>query len=75
VSARTTALVTGGAGLIGSHIVDGALAAGWDVRILNYLAWIREQGAIADYFAAAERVLRRRRVVKRAVTPAPGATS
>jgi len=41
----------------------------------RYLAWIREQGAIADYFAAAERVLRRRRVVKRAVTPAPGATS
>jgi dTDP-L-rhamnose 4-epimerase len=33
----TTALVTGGAGLIGSHIVDGALAAGWDVRILDNL--------------------------------------
>jgi dTDP-L-rhamnose 4-epimerase len=32
-----TALVTGGAGLIGSHIVDGALAAGWDVRILDNL--------------------------------------
>jgi dTDP-L-rhamnose 4-epimerase len=34
---RTTALVTGGAGLIGSHIVDQALAAGWDVRILDNL--------------------------------------
>ena len=34
---RTTALVTGGAGLIGSHIVDAALAAGWDVRILDRL--------------------------------------
>ncbi len=31
------ALVTGGAGLIGSHIVDQALAAGWDVRILDNL--------------------------------------
>jgi dTDP-L-rhamnose 4-epimerase len=32
-----TALITGGAGLIGSHIVDQALAAGWDVRILDNL--------------------------------------
>lgn len=34
---RQAALVTGGAGLIGSHIVDAALAAGWDVRILDNL--------------------------------------
>lgn len=33
----TTALVTGGAGLIGSHIVDAALAAGWHVRVLDRL--------------------------------------
>jgi dTDP-L-rhamnose 4-epimerase len=33
----STALVTGGAGLIGSHIVDQALAAGWQVRILDNL--------------------------------------
>ncbi len=33
----TTALVTGGAGLIGSHIVDAARAAGWDVRVLDNL--------------------------------------
>jgi dTDP-L-rhamnose 4-epimerase len=33
----THALVTGGAGLIGSHIVDQALAAGWQVRILDNL--------------------------------------
>jgi dTDP-L-rhamnose 4-epimerase len=33
----TRALVSGGAGLIGSHIVDAALAAGWQVRILDNL--------------------------------------
>lgn len=33
----TTALVTGGAGLIGSHIVDAARARGWDVRVLDSL--------------------------------------
>ncbi len=37
MSERTTALVTGGAGLIGSHIVDVALARGWDVRVLDSL--------------------------------------
>ncbi len=31
------ALVTGGAGLIGSHIVDRLLAEGWSVRILDNL--------------------------------------
>lgn len=36
-SPTTHALVTGGAGLIGSHIVDGAMAAGWQVRILDNL--------------------------------------
>jgi len=37
MSRQPTALVTGGAGLIGSHIVDQVLAAGWDVRILDNL--------------------------------------
>jgi dTDP-L-rhamnose 4-epimerase len=32
-----TALVTGGAGLIGSHIVDAARALNWQVRILDNL--------------------------------------
>jgi dTDP-L-rhamnose 4-epimerase len=38
------------------------LATGLD----RYLAWVREQGAIADYFGPAERLLRRRRVVQQA---------
>ncbi|MDQ4044354.1 MAG: NAD-dependent epimerase/dehydratase family protein, partial [Chloroflexota bacterium] len=33
----TTALITGGAGLIGSHIVDAALDEGWNVRVLDSL--------------------------------------
>lgn len=37
MSGQTAALVTGGAGLIGSHIVDAALAEGWAVRVLDSL--------------------------------------
>ena len=37
-----------------------------DEGIDRYLDWVRAQGPIAEYFARAERMLRRRRVVKQA---------
>ena len=61
---RKRALVTGGAGLIGSHIVDLLIGEGWQVRILDNLEpqthkngkpeWINtkaefRQGNVQDY--------------------------
>jgi dTDP-L-rhamnose 4-epimerase len=53
-----TALVTGGAGLIGSHVADLLLEEGWSVRILDSLepqthrqgrpAWIPTQAEFAE---------------------------
>ena len=49
------ALVTGGAGLIGSHIVDLARAQGWEVRILDRLEpYTHRQGRPAWVPADAE---------------------
>src|ERR1700759_2089796 len=52
------ALVTGGAGLIGSHIVDLLVREGWKVRILDNIepnthkhgkpAWINEQAEFVE---------------------------
>ena len=62
---RPLVLVTGGAGLIGSHIVDAALAQGWRVRILDNLERQTHRQGKPDWIPAeAEFVLgdvRRRR--------------
>jgi nucleoside-diphosphate-sugar epimerase len=50
---RRRALVTGGAGFIGSHLVDGLLAAGWQVSLLDDFSSGREVN-VAHLDGAAE---------------------
>ena len=43
-----TALVTGGAGFIGGHIVDRLVGDGWDVRVLDDLSSGKEENLSAS---------------------------
>jgi len=52
-SNRRSALVTGGAGFIGSHLVAGLVAEGWSVRVLDDLSSGREAN-LADVRDAVE---------------------
>jgi nucleoside-diphosphate-sugar epimerase len=69
MSGARTALVTGGAGFIGSHLVDGLVDEGWRVRVLDDFSSGREE----NLARSAERVellrgdLRDRALVGRAV--------
>jgi dTDP-L-rhamnose 4-epimerase len=55
--------------------IERARTAGYAPRvdlatgIARYVAWIREQGDVRDYFAAAEQLLRAKRIVHRTATP------
>jgi UDP-glucose 4-epimerase len=46
--AGRAALVTGGAGFIGSHLVDALVAAGWRTRVLDDFSSGREENLVAS---------------------------
>ncbi len=52
MSRRPRALVTGGAGLIGSHVTDLLLAEGWAVRVLDNLEPVTHRGRRPPWLAS-----------------------
>ena len=54
-----TALVTGGAGFIGGHIVDRLVGDGWDVRVLDDMSSGKEENLSARHTHDSRREARR----------------
>ncbi len=50
MASHKTVLVTGGAGFIGSHLVDALIGRGYHVRVLDNLAPPTHNGKLPDWF-------------------------